>query len=331
MYESNSKNEVIIRTIGKLSLEFPELNQLKVRDILEEVLYKYNVTPQETGLTVSDVEEKLQIYLVCKKLDGLSKKTLKNYENNLLIFSSMLKMPLNSITVMHLRMFLAQRCEKLKPNSANQQIFILKSFFGWLNTEGYIPSNPAKLLKLTKEPVILRQPLTPEEMEIFRESAISDREKALVEFIYSSACRLQDAVTINVADINFNECTAIVTGKGSKQREIYFSIKAKVLMQKYLKTRKGEGESLFLTSKFPFNRLGDRSIEREIKNIAKRSGLMVNIFTHKLRHTKASDLANAGVGIQIISEILGHENISTTTIYAKVSKENIRHEFNRAS
>ncbi|MBU3098721.1 tyrosine-type recombinase/integrase [Clostridium sp. DSM 17811] len=335
MYESNSKNEVIVKIVGKLSLEFEQLDhagQLKVRSILEEVLYKYDVTAQCTAITTNnDTEEKLQIYLVCKKLDGLATKTLKSYERNLITFSSMLRKPLASIDSMDLRMFLSQRCAKLKPNSTNQQIYTLKSFFGFLSDEGYIPSDPSKKLKLTKEPVELRQPLTPEEMEIFRESAISDREKALVEFIYSSGCRLGDAVTINVSNINWLERTAVVVGKGSKQRVIYFSIKAKILMQKYLVSRKGEGDALFLTSKFPFNRLGDRSIEREIKNIAKRSGLKVNIFVHKLRHTRASDLSNSGVELSIISKILGHEQISTTMIYAKVSKENIIHEFNKAS
>lgn len=328
---SIANNEVIIRLVGKLTLEFPDIDQLKVRRIAEDVLYKYDVIPQETGLVVSDVEDKLIIYLACKKLDGLAKGTLKNYQNNLLTFSSMLIKPLASVTTMDLRMFLAQRCINLMPSSTNEQIYVLKSFFGWLNEEEYIPSNPAKKLKLTKEPVRLRQPLTEEQMEIFRQACITDREKALTEFIYSSACRLSDAVTISISDINWSECTAVVIGKGNKEREIYFSVKAKILLKKYLKTRKGTSDALFLTSKSPFTRLGARSVQREIKVILKRSGLNVNVFPHLFRHGKASDLSNAGTPIQIIQKILGHENISTTTIYAKVSKENILHEYRRTS
>jgi len=331
MYETNSKNEVVIKIIGKLTLEFPNLDQLKVRDILEEVLYKYDVTTQETALTVSDIEEKLQIYLVCKKLDGLAKKTLKNYEYNLITFSSMLRKPLASINTMDLRMFLAQRCVNLAPSSTNEQIYVLKSFFGWIHEEGYILENPAKKLKLTKEPVRLRQPLNEEQMEIFRQAAISDREKALVEFLYSSACRLSDAVTISKSDINWFECTGTVVGKGNKERTIYFSVKAKILLEKYFESRKGDSDALFIGVKYPFNRLSDRSIERIVKVIHKRSGLTVNVFAHLLRHTKASDLANSGTSIQIIAEILGHENISTSQIYAKVSKENILHEVRRVS
>ncbi len=72
-----SKEEVVIKLVGKLSLEFPEIDQRKVRTIAEEVLYKYRVLPEETGLVTSDIEEKLQIYLASKKLDGLSLKNIK--------------------------------------------------------------------------------------------------------------------------------------------------------------------------------------------------------------------------------------------------------------
>lgn len=109
----NSNDEVIIRLIGKLTLEFPDIDQLKVRLIAEEVLYKYDVIAQETGLVASDVEDKLQIYLAVKKLDGLSKRTLKNYNYNLLTFASMLRKPLATVTTMDLRMFLAARCKSL--------------------------------------------------------------------------------------------------------------------------------------------------------------------------------------------------------------------------
>jgi len=108
-------------------------------------------------------------------------------------------------------------------------------------------------------------------------------------------------------------------------------MKARILLQKYFKTRKGESDALFTAERFPFNRLSDRSIERIVKVIHKRSGLTVNVFAHLLRHTKASDLANSGTSIQIIAEILGRDNISTSQIYAKVSKENILHEFKRTS
>jgi integrase/recombinase XerD len=95
-------------------------------------MYKYDVIPQETALVASDIEDKLQMYIAVKRLDGLSEKTLENYQLNLLKFASCLRKPLAAITVTDLRMFLAVRCKDLKPSSVNGQISILKSFFGWL-------------------------------------------------------------------------------------------------------------------------------------------------------------------------------------------------------
>ena len=328
---SIANNEIIIRLVGKLTMEFPDIDRLKVRVIVEEILYKYDIIPQENALVASDIEDRLIIYLACKKLDGLSVETLKNYKGEILRFSRFLIKPIATVTTMDLRMYLAQRCKNLSPGTQNTMMYILRSFFSWLCDEKYIPEDPARRLKATKEPIRLRQPLSEEQMEIFRQACETDREKALTEFLYSSACRLNDAYSLSISQIDWNECTATVIGKGNKERTIYFSIKAKVLLKKYFKTRKGESDALFITEKSPFNRLGKRSIERVISKINIRSGLEVNVFPHKMRHTKASDLANAGAPIQIIQGVLGHNSITSTTIYAKTTKANMLHEFRRFS
>ncbi|MGK0468180.1 tyrosine-type recombinase/integrase [Clostridium sp.] len=328
---SIANNEIIIRLVGKLTLEFPDIDQLKVRQIAEEVLYKYDIIPQETGLVASDIEDRVVIYLACKKLDGLSKKTLKNYNYELIRFASHLIKPIAAITTMDLRMYLAQRCKNLRPSTTNTQIYTLRSFFKWLHEEEYIPKNPAIKLKATKEPIRERKPLSEENVEIFRQACITDREKALTEFIYSSGCRLSEVEGVNISEVNWHERTLMVIGKGDKEREVCFSIKAKVLMKKYLLSRKGTVEALFITSKNPFKRLGGRSIERVIEKIKIRSGLTVDIFPHIFRHSMATHCINAGMPIHILQELMGHTTVATTQIYAKTSKENIKHEHRKIS
>ena len=328
---SIANNEVIIRLVGKLTLEFPEIDQLKVREIAEDVLYRYDIVPQENALVASDIEDRIIIYLACKKLDGLSMKTLKNYKGELLKFSSFLIKPIAAITTMDLRMYLTNRCKKLRPSSTNTIRFILKSFFGWLHQEEYIPKNPALKIKATKEPIRERKPLSEEQVEIFRQSCITDREKALTEFLYSSACRLSECKDVNISDIDWHERTLNVIGKGDKERQICFSVKAKILLQRYLLSRKGDNDALFIAVKSPFNRIGGRSIEHAIEKIKNRSGLKENIFPHLFRHTKATHSINAGMPIHILQELLGHSSVATTQIYAKVSKENILHEYRKIS
>ncbi|NFM30654.1 integrase [Clostridium botulinum] len=328
---STSKEEVVIKLVGKLSLEFPDIDQLKARTIIEEVLYKYRVLPEETGLVTSDIEEKLQIYLATKKLDGLSRKTLKNYEYNLLIFADHLRKPLGTITTMDLRMFLAVRCKNMKSTSTNGQISILKSFFGWLTDEEYIPKNPAKKLKQTKEPKRLRHAMTEEEIELLRQACKTEREKALIEFLITTGCRLSEVVGINKDDLNWNEMSLNVIGKGDKERKVYFSTKAKILLKKYLLTRKDNNEALFVTSKRPHGRLGGRSVQREIKKIADRTGINKSIYPHLFRHSFATEKINSGMPLPVLQHIMGHENPSTTQIYAELSEENIKHEYRKIS
>jgi len=327
-----ANDEVIIKMVGKLTLEFPQINQLKVREIIEEVLYRYDVVPQELSLvTGGDTEEKLQIYLVCKKLDGLSTRTLKNYENNILIFSSMLKKSLATVTTMDMRMFLAQRCKNLMPSSTNTQINIMKSFFAWLFQEEYIPKNPMLKINQTKEPIRLREALTVDEIEILRQKCENLRERTLLEFTYSTGCRLSEIVGVDKDSINFQDKTLKVIGKGNKERVVCFNTKAKYLMQEYILSRNDDNPALFITSKSPHSRLGGRSIERLIKVIATRANLGKAIYPHLLRHSIATHLLAGGMSLHSVQKLLGHSDPKTTQIYAETSLENVVYEYKRIS
>lgn len=326
-----ANDEIIIRIVGKLTLEFTDIDQLKVREIIEEVLYKYDVVPQEVGLVVSDVEDKLQIYLAVKKLDGLSIRTLKNYNYNLIKFSDMLRKPLATVTTMDIRMFLANRCKNMKPSSTNEQMFVLKSFFSWLFIEEYIPKNPTLKLKPTKEPSRLRHALSVDEIEILRQKCENIREKALLEFTYSSGCRLAEIVGIDKEDINWTNKTLKVIGKGNKERVVCFNTKAKYLLQEYLLSRNDNNPALFVCNKGEHTRLGKRSIQREITIIAERANLGKAIYPHLLRHSIATHLLAAGMALHNVQALLGHSDPKTTEIYAETSIESVVYEYKRIS
>lgn len=331
---SNCNDEATIKIVGKLCLEFPELEedlqkQIKIRNIVEEVLYNYTVTTKETALVASDVEEKIQIYLKAMEFEGASVKTIRQYRYQLCIFASHLRKPLSVVTTMDLRMYLAARCQNMKPSSKNGQISIFKSFFGWLADEEYILKNPARKLKQTKEPKRVRQAMTDEEIELLRQACKTDREKSIVEFLISTGCRLSEVIGINKDDLNWHEMSLFVIGKGNKQRKVYFSVKAKILLKKYLDSREDECSALFVASRFPHARLGGRSVQREIKKIAKRAGFDKSIYPHLFRHSYASHNLNAGMSLPVLQELMGHETPATTQIYAQLNDENVRHEYKK--
>jgi len=328
----NSNNEAIIRVLGRTSLQMPNINQLKLRDILEEVMYDYNVLTKEKSLISSDIEEKLRLYISCKRLDGLAKGTLDGYILDINKLAIFIRKPIATITTMDLRMFLAVRTKNLKATSTNTKISCLKSFFGWLFEEEYIPKNPSSKLKLTKVPKVLRHPLSDEEVEILRQACTKDREKALIEFLISTGCRLSEVIQININDIDWNEMSLYIVGKGSKERKVYFTVKAKLLLQTYIKNRKGDiNEALFIAEKFPFQRLKSRAVECEVNRIADKANFEKSVFPHLFRHSFATHNLNAGMPLPVLQRIMGHSSCDTTMVYAELNDDNVKHAYKMVS
>lgn len=326
------EEELIIKTIGKLSLMYPEINQLAVREMLYEVINHYEITARETALVASDIPDRATMYLAVKKLDGLSKKTLYNYKLHLERFASIVVKPLSMITTNDIRVFLAMlsNSKNLKQTSISTEISILKSFFGWLTNEEIIPKNPTSKIKQPKKEKRLRKSLTQEELELLRDSCTTARQRAILEFLFSTGCRLEEMVNVNIEDIKWDKGEINVVGKGNKERTVYLNAKAKLYLKKYLKERKNrENPALFIASKYPYGRMGGRSIEREINKINQAAGFDKSVYPHLIRHTTATLALKAGMTLTSIQHLLGHENPSTTQIYAETDSENVKHEYNK--
>lgn len=324
----NCNEEFVIKAIGKITLEFPIIDQLKLRDILYESLYKFQVVSEEQGLVASDIEEKMMIFLASKKIEGKSEKTLYNYRLILQKFSSCIVKPISTVNIMDLRMYLATTTKHLKPGTINTIMSSLKSFFGWLALEEYIPQNPTLKLKPFKMPKRLRKSLTVEELERLRDACEKVRERALVEFIFSTGLRVSEVKDTNIEDLHFGDNNSLrVIGKGDKEREVYFSPKAKLYIEKYIRSRNDACPALFVSIKRPHGRIGVRTIEKSISDIAQRAGFDKAVFPHLLRHTMATLAIQAGAKLTTVQHLLGHEDPSTTQIYAETSLEEIKHEY----
>lgn len=326
------EEELIIKVIGKLSLEYPDINQHKVRELLYECINGYEITARETALVASDIPDRATMYLAVKRLDGLSEKTLYNYKLHLERFASIVVKPLSIITTNDIRVYLAMlsKSKDLKQTSMATEISILKSFFGWLHDEEIIEKNPMKKIKQPKKEKRLRKSLTQEELELLRDSCKTTRQRAILEFLFSTGCRLEEMVNTNIEDIKWDKSELNVIGKGNKERTVYLNAKAKLYLKKYLEERKNRSNpALFICSKHPFGRLGNRSVEREINKIAKAAGFDKSIFPHLIRHTTATLGLQAGMSLTSIQHLLGHEDPSTTQIYAETSNSDVKYEYNK--
>ena len=327
-YNEELKRNILIKLAENININFE--NQQTVERILVELLQDYTVVKNETSLTISDIPEKITMYLQAKKLEGIAASTLQNYFYFLRKLSEHTHKQVRDITLNDLRMFLYVECEGIKPSTANTKVAYLQSFFKWMVDEEIIDKDPSRKLTQVRLPKRLRNSLTIEEIEKLRLACIDTRERALLELLFSTGCRLSEVVGINVEDLNYQELSIRVIGKGNKERIVYFNTKAKVHIENYIKERPGYSEALFVTSKKPYKRVGCRGIQLIINKIATRAGFDKSVFPHLFRHSMATLTLQNGASIITIQKLLGHSNVTTTEKYAQANMENVKFEYKQS-
>jgi integrase/recombinase XerD len=316
-------NKSIARLLKKHKIAVTEAARRDIDKLLE--MYEVNRVAPPTGTMAARINQ----FIAAKRVDGLSLKTLKDYEQQLKRFSARAGKAPERVTTDDVRKYIAEAYDRgLKVTSVGTIINTLKSFFSWLTTEELIRKNPLlKIKPINVDTKRLRKALSQEDIERLRASCVSAREKAIFEMFYSSGCRLTELLKINQSDINYHERELTVIGKGNKERVIFFSIRAKLYLQDYLANRSGKDDALFTSSIYPFRRLKTCSIQRIIRDIGERCGIR-NVHPHLLRHSFAQHVQDSGMDIVTLQVLLGHDKIDTTQIYAKSSYVSIRHAYN---
>ena len=321
----NAKTELANRLFSMVSGPDPV-----TIETITEALKDYTVLREAEGER-NDLLKRIWQYLGAKRIDGLSARTLANYKYSLEMFMDRVKKPVSRITTDDIRGYITYLSETrgLRDTSLQTHINTLRAFFNWLQAEEKIKRNPMlriHSLKIDKKNA--RTALSAEELERFRDACHGYREKALVEFLVSSGCRLSEVAALRFDDLNFAERSVTVHGKGDKDRLVYFSVRARLMLQEYHAERKG-GTGLFVSSKAPYPPLKPRAIQRIIHAISERAGLGARVHPHLLRHTFATMALNSGMDVTAIQRLLGHEDIATTQIYAAMNEDVIKHQYNK--
>lgn len=315
-----------LNTIVSTFIPDIEMNKLSIR--LEEVLCNYEISRKSDQKLAMDIPEKIEMYIASKKLEGLSAKTLKGYKGELYVFSNFCKKATVLVTTADIRTFLAA-FDKAQMSTIGQKLSVLKSFFGWMVKEEILLRDPTAKVKLPKKPKRLPKGLSIEELETIRDSCETLRQRALIEVMYSTGCRLSEVANMNKGDINIQDMNLKVIGKGNKERVVYLSIKAYRQLKKYLNSRKDDCDAMFVTSFKPYHRMGNRSIQREIDKIEQLSCLKKKLTPHVMRHTFANLSMDAGIELADLQHLMGHSNPSTTLVYSSVSEERKQQAFKK--
>lgn len=297
---------------------------------LDRAAFPYDITVKETSLTIAVdlIPSLLKTYIAVKKVEGLSDGTLSNYARTLKTFFLWVRKRPEDVTANDVRMFLYEYSQnrKISDRTLDKYREFICWFFHWAYVEEYIKKNPCSSIKAIKHEVRPRQALTQIELEYLRAACNTLRDKAILEFLYSTGCRVSELSILTKDDVNWKDGTVHIFGKGRKHRTSFINAKCEVCLREYLNSRNDGSEYLFVSTRQPHNRLSKCAIENVIKKIAGRANISKPVSPHIIRHTTATRAINNGMSIEDVSKLLGHNNVATTMIYAKVSTESVHNQ-----
>lgn len=280
------------------------------------------------------IEEFLR-YLELEK--GVSAHTLRAYRKDLMDFIAHVKTEPEKIDMLDVRGFIAEQIRKgLNKTTVSRRLSSVRSFFRFLCREGYMKSNPAKLVSSPRLPKLLPKFLSVDDAFSLVEKPegigfAPVRDRAILELLYSSGLRVGELAGLNVEDINVREALVKARGKGKKERIVPIGSKAIDAIKTYLVERillKSKEKAVFL------NRLGtrltDRGVRRIVVKYAKAIAINGRIGPHTLRHSFASHLLQGGADLRVIQELLGHVSLSTTQKYTHLDVAHLMDIYDKA-
>ncbi len=231
--------------------------------------------------------------------------------------------------------------------TVRRKLAAARTFFRFLRREGAASANPFSVLRGPRKAKLLPKTLSVDDVRRFLDRPRLDlaagrigeyaalRDTAVFEFLYSTGCRISEAIAVKWGEIDFSRGTVVVTGKGSKDRLVILGRPALDVLGRLrnavsLKRPElaDDGAGAFLGDKF--TPLSARFVERRMKRYLEESDLPTDLSPHKLRHSFATHLLDAGADLRSVQEMLGHASLSTTQIYTHVSVERLKDEYAKA-
>ena len=312
----------------------------RIDNALRVALYGLTLSKEENALSTEVIkpnEEYLKQFLAVKMVKGLSQKSLKLYADTVRKFFTVINKPVPDVEANDIRYFLAIRKTRdgLNNTTLDNELRNLRSFFSTLHTEEMIPKNPTAKIDKVKTEKRTKEPFTELEVELLRKAAASPKTRlenakrnlAIIEVLYSTGCRAGELVTIKRKDA-LGERVKVI-GKGNKERFVYLNPRAQLAILDYLHTRTDDFEWLFPGGEWENSEavcdrpLDPGTVGAMIRRIGKRAGVE-NCHPHRFRRTAATIALRRGMPIEQVSRMLGHEQLTTTQIYAITADEDVQ-------
>lgn len=342
------ERESLINDICQYLLDFvPDIADVKSE--LYILLNNYEITNRCTDLAELHEDRNeylLKNFLVAKSVKGCSSRTLCFYRTSISKILTSIGKTVDDITSDDIRYYMAvrQRRDKVSKVTIGNEIRALSSFFNWSYAEEIIRKNPMAKIERIKKDKTKKEALTEMEIEYLRLAAQTEQQKAILEILLSTGCRVSELVCILISDIDGNR--VLVHGKGSKDRYVYLNARAELALSVYLNARSDHNPYLFPKGKSvtEMDRKGTKmkdyicwwknadniadghvdkgTVESITRKLAKRAGVE-RANPHKFRRTCATLALRRGMPIEQVSKMLGHESIATTQIYLDLGENEL--------
>lgn len=324
----------------------PYIDEKHMSDVRMRVimcLSKYDISKAETHIVPyqGDVnEEILKRFLIAKTARGLSKRTLNYYSETIKATLARIGKPYTQINANDIRLYMAYRVnvDKVSKTTANNERRNLSAFFTWLQKEEILLKNPMAKVEPIKETKKKKKAFTPMEVEKIRAACRDEYEKALIEVLLSTWCRVSEVAEMKKGDIDGGK--VLVHGKGDKYREVFLTSRAQLAIESFLKKRTDKSAYLFPKGQTldhirqseakndchlwwmdPNNIVPEKrdtgAFESTVRKIGKRAEVE-NVHPHRFRRTGATRALLSGMPLMEVSKVLGHENVGTTQIYIDI-------------
>jgi integrase/recombinase XerD len=272
--------------------------------------------------------------------EGLSKNTLSAYRRDLTLFGTWLATQGHSVmavTELELNGYFAQAHASTKATTANRRLTVFKRFFRWALRERQILVDPTLKLQAAKQPLRMPKTLTEPQVEALLNApdtheALGVRDRTMLELMYASGLRVSELVGLKVLNVSLSDNVLRVFGKGNKERLVPFGEVASLWLKRYLAQPRGEllaghqSEALFVTYRgsAPGTAMSRVMFWMLVKKYALLAGITAPLSPHTLRHAFATHLLNHGADLRAVQMLLGHVDISTTTIYTHVARARLK-------
>jgi integrase/recombinase XerD len=268
---------------------------------------------------------------------GLAANTLAAYRRDLTLFAEWLGRDAGRSLVeaseTDLRQYALARHAGSAPTSTNRRLTVFKRFFRWAVRERIVDADPTLKLDSARQPLRVPKTLSEAQVEALLgapdvEAPLGLRDRAMLELLYASGLRVSELVSLKTVHVSFVECALRVTGKGAKERLVPFGEEALVWIERYSAEARPAilgrrtSDALFVTGLGgPMTR---QMFWKLIKAHALKAGIAAPLSPHTLRHAFATHLLNHGADLRAVQMLLGHADISTTTIYTHVARERLK-------